>query len=141
MVSKFATSKGITHVLSIVIIIVIVAVAFGGYFFGSANVSTNTTKIFQKSEVTETLVQVSQVTETNPMAVETITEVVLIYTGTNAGEGFCESDALNNTNCIGMSIVSVTTSTTMLYINPPNAAQGYVNVTVTEVTSYSSLSC
>ena len=113
------SSKAISQVLAVAIVIAIVVSAFGGYYFGSA---------------------VQARTGLKSIPAETITEVVSVDSTIGGGGGGClGSSVQNNTRCA--STLNLTSRNTTIFIVPSNIGQGYVNATLTKVTSYGDLYC
>ena len=93
---------------------------------------------------TETTSFLSSFTSTQTLTIErafqglTITEVVVIRTGTLGGVLDCSGN-LSANECTGHSEVQVLTGSSTTYIFPTNSTGSYFNIT--QITSYESPSC
>ena len=139
MVSKSAISQ----VASIVVVILIVVAAFGGYSFGSVNQKapvsfTETVPITTViSGTIETLVIPTTTTIVRTLPNGTIVEVIIQKTGTQGGGGYCKGS--NASSCIGFGTLQLTIETSTSYIFP--SVTGNFNATVETTTSYGVITC
>ena len=139
------------------ILAVIIASASGAVleYYASPN-STQTVTLTSVNSQTTTLsiavmrttTQISFVSESYSMTVtvekavqaETITELFVIKSGDIGGSLFCGGN-LSNNQCIGLGIEKGTVTTYTTFVFPSNATQRYFNATITQSTSYGTLSC
>ena len=125
-----------------------------GYGFGYLNHTVTTTQTFNETAADlhpqlfqfryQTLTQTTVISESGrnvtytvvrSLPAQTITEYVVVYTGTEGGQGSC----VGSFPCL--SAVEIEYSATTTYIIPLTTVQGYANATFTQVTSYHYLSC
>lgn len=136
------TSRAISQALSIVIVIAIILVAFGGYAFGSMNQRalisfTETQPITTVISGTTEIVVIPTTTIVRTLPNGTILEVIIQKTGTQGGGGYCKGN--NVSSCVGFATLQLTIETSTSYIFP--TISGSFNATVKTTTSYGVITC
>jgi len=140
---ELVSKSAISQVASIVVVILIILVAFGGYAFGSVNQRAPTSFAETQpittviSGTTETVVIPITTTIVRSLPNGTILEVVIQKTGTQAGGGYCMGS--NVSSCIGLGTLQLIIETSTSYIFP--TISGNFNATVKTSTSYGVITC
>jgi hypothetical protein len=139
----------ILSLAGVALITLVVGTALGSVAFPMTRTETSTLLSSFTSTRTDTQTLISSVSgnvSTTTLTIEkevqgiTITEIVVIQTGTIGGSMYCSGNLTAN-ECTGSSIEQILSSSSTSYIFPANSTGIYFNATITQATSYESLTC
>jgi hypothetical protein len=143
--------KGSTifSLVGVAVTMLVIGTALGSVAFPMTKTETTTLLSSFTSTQTETLTLISNVSghaSTTTLTTEkeaqgiTITEVLVIQTGTIGGSMYCSGNLTAN-ECTGSSVEQILSGTSTSYIFPANSTGVYFNATITQETSYESPTC
>ena len=138
--------EAVTKAAGISAIILVIVAGLAGYTVSNLTQRPQrltTTTATSTATITEINLEQSIATETITKAYpqKTITEYLILASGTDGGGAFCEGNLSAPSGCQGGATLHLTYSNSTRYILPLDASREIINATIFTFTSYSSMTC